>query len=54
MVTTKRIISFTIDQDLFDYWKRISKKENLNLSGIVNKFLKKEKEKMVKKEDSKK
>jgi len=54
MVIKKEVISFTIDLELKKYWKRVSRKENINLSAMVNKFLKKEKEKRMKKEGIKK
>lgn len=54
MVINKETTSFTIDLGLKKYWKRVSKKDNLNLSGMINKFLQKEMEKRIRKEESNK
>ena len=50
MTITKKVISFTIDEDVKIKIKAYSKKENVNLSAMINKFLKRKLEKRVKKE----
>jgi hypothetical protein len=54
MVTNKETMSFTIDIKIKKYWQRVSRKENLNLSGLVNEFLKNKMEKRIKREEGNK
>ncbi|MBT4258267.1 CopG family transcriptional regulator [archaeon] len=35
----KRVISFTVDEDLFSAWKKYAKKKSVNSSQLVEKFL---------------
>jgi hypothetical protein len=47
---TKEVISFTVEKKLLKRWKKYAKKNSINSSQLVEKFLDRELKKRMKKE----